>query len=89
MYRKFGVQFQLRIVNGFMIVCLDELLLFWPAKEDGFDIEYNLFCVYKIESISPLSLNFIFLFCKYLLHSQLCENYISFILLQLIFLVSL
>ena len=60
MYRKFGVQFQLRIVDGFMIVCLDELLLFWPPKEGGLDIEYSLFCVCKIESISPLSLNFIF-----------------------------
>ena len=60
MYRKFGVKFQLRIVDGFMKVCLDKLLLFWPPKEGGFGIEYNLFCVCKIESISPLSLNFIF-----------------------------
>ena len=59
-----------------MIVCLDKLLLFWPPKEGGLDIEYNLFCMCKIESISPLSLNFIFLFCKCLLHSQLCENVI-------------
>ena len=73
---KFGVQFQLRIVDGFMIVCLENLLLFWPPKEGGLNIEYNLFCVCKIESISPLSLNFIFLFCKCLLHSQLCENVI-------------
>ena len=43
-----------------MIVCLDKLLLFWPQKEGELDIEYNLFCVHKIESISPLSLNFIF-----------------------------
>ena len=70
------MQFQLRIVDDFMIVCLDELLLFWPPKEGGLDIEYNLFCVYEIESISPLSLNFIFLFCKHLLHSQLCQNVI-------------
>ena len=70
------MQFQLRIVNGFMKVCLNKLLLFWPPKEGGLDIEYNLFCVCKIESISLLSLNFIFLFCKCLLHSQLCENVI-------------
>ena len=42
-----------------MIVCLNKLLLFWPPKEGGLDIEYNLFCVCKIESISPPSLNFI------------------------------
>ena len=46
---KFGVQFQLRIVDGFMIVYLNELLLFWPPKEGGLKIEYNLFFVYKIE----------------------------------------
>ena len=41
MYRKFGVQFQLRIVDDFMMICLDKLLLFWPPKEGGLDIEYN------------------------------------------------
>ena len=49
------MQFQLKIVDNFMIVCLDELLLFWPLKEGGLYIVYNLFCVCKIESISPLS----------------------------------
>ena len=52
MYKKFGVQFQLRIVNDFLIICLDELLLFWPPKEDGLDIEYNLFCVCKFTKLS-------------------------------------
>ena len=69
MYRKFDVQFQLRIVDTFMIVCLNKLLLFWPPKESRLNIKYNLFCMYEIESISLLSLNFIFLFCKcFLLH---------------------
>ena len=59
-----------------MIVCLHKLLQFWPPKEGKLDIEYILFYMCKIESISLLSLNFIFLFCKCLLHSQLCENVI-------------
>ena len=56
------MQFQLRIVDMIMIVCIDKLLLFLPLKEGGLNIEYNLFYECKIESIS-------FLICKCLLHN--------------------
>ena len=45
--KKFGIQFQLRIVNGFMILCLNKLQLSLFQEEGGLSIECNFILYVK------------------------------------------